>query len=156
MAVEIERKFLVTSLPSAGDLGPGVHLRQGYLAEEGDVEVRLRITDTSARLTTKAGKGMARVEVDLELARDDAEALWPYTEGRRIDKVRHRVPIGDVVAELDVYAGSLDGLVVVEVEFESPAAAAAFAPPGWFGAELTGEAGWSNASLARHGRPPGG
>ena len=40
-----------------------------------------------------------------------------------------------------------------EVEFASETDAAAFDPPDWFGPELTGNADWSNAALARHGRP---
>jgi CYTH domain-containing protein len=39
------------------------------------------------------------------------------------------------------------------VEFDSEDDAAAFAPPHWFGREVTGQAGWSNAALARHGLP---
>jgi CYTH domain-containing protein len=59
------------------------------------------------------------------------------------------------VAEVDLFDGDLDGLAVVEVEFPDAGAAAAFEPPPWFGRELTGEGGWSNADLARFGRPPG-
>jgi len=39
------------------------------------------------------------------------------------------------------------------VEFGSEDEARAFAPPSWFGREVTGEAGWSNSALARHGLP---
>ena len=53
----------------------------------------------------------------------------------------------------DRYEGALEGLVTVEVEFPTEEEAARFEPPGWFGRELTGEPGWSNAALARHGRP---
>ena len=82
--------------------------------------------------------------------------MWPHTPGRRIDKTRYRVALDDPladVAEVDLYAGELAGLCVVEVEFGSETEAAAFVPPDWFGRELTGEPGWSNAALARHGRP---
>jgi CYTH domain-containing protein len=61
-------------------------------------------------------------------------------------------PLGHV-AEVDLYAGALAGLCVVEVEFSSETDAAAFIPPAWFGRELTGQRGWNNAALARHGRP---
>ncbi len=54
---------------------------------------------------------------------------------------------------MDLYDGDLDGLCTVEVEFADRAAAGAFEAPGWFGAELTGQPGWSNAELARDGRP---
>lgn len=153
MGTEVERKFMVEQLPPVGELGDGVAMRQGYLARDGDVEVRLRITELRAVLTVKAGDGMSRTEVEVEVPPGDADALWPSTVGRRIDKVRHRVAVGDLVAEVDAYAGDLAGLHTVEVEFATVAAAAAFAPPAWFGRELTGDATWSNAALARNGRP---
>jgi CYTH domain-containing protein len=155
VTTEIERKFLVVELPGAHELGPGTLLRQGYLAEDGDVQVRVRITASSATLTVKAGRGLVRTEVEAVIGADAAEALWPHTEGRRIEKVRHRTPLGDVVADVDVYAGALAGLYTAEVEFASEGEAAAFVAPPWFGRDLTAEPGWDNASLARHGRPAG-
>lgn len=153
MASEIERAFLVERLPRDLVLGPGQRLRQGYLAEEAGVQVRIRLTDTAATLTVKSGGGLVRTEVELAVGTDDAEALWELTVGRRIDKVRHRLEVAGGTAEVDVYAGELDGLVRVEVEFASQEAAEAFAPPDWFGREVTDDRRWSNASLARHGRP---
>lgn len=154
MADEIERKFLVTQIPDR--LGPGVALRQGYLAEDGAVTLRIRLTDGRALLTVKAGSGLVRTEVEVPIDADDAEQLWPHTEGRRIEKTRHRIELGPggPVAELDRYAGALEGLVTVEVEFADRAAADAFVPPPWFGVELTGVPGWSNAELARRAAPP--
>jgi adenylate cyclase len=152
--IEIERKFLPPQLPREHLSDAGEHMRQGYLAIDGTVAVRIRITDRAAVLTVKGGGGMARTEVESTVTVDEAEALWALTEGRRIDKVRHRVPLdGQLVAEVDVYAGDLDGLCTVEVEFDSEAAASAFEPPDWFGRDVTGEHGWSNAALARDGRP---
>jgi adenylate cyclase len=154
MATEIERKFLVDRLPDAAELGAGVAMRQGYVAEEDGVAVRVRITDDEARLTIKAGDGVSRTEVELPLDVDEAESLWPFSEGRRITKRRHRVALaGGHVAEVDVYAGPLDGLLTVEVEFESDEDAGAFVPPSWFGREVTTEPGWSNLSLSRDGIP---
>jgi len=157
MIIEIERKFMVAEVPTPDRLGPGVQIRQGYIAEDDPVNVRVRITDMKSTLTVKAGSGLARTEVDVEISAEQAEALWLHTLGRRLDKTRHRVTVEDGeahhVAEVDVYAGSLAGLCVVEVEFGSEAAAAAFTPPAWFGEELTETPGWTNASLARNGRP---
>ncbi|MEO6651391.1 MAG: CYTH domain-containing protein [Ilumatobacteraceae bacterium] len=157
MAIEIERKFILADVPNNERLGPGTHIRQGYLAEDELVEVRVRITDDAANLTVKAGAGLSRTEVNIAISTQDAEALWPHTVGRRIDKTRHRVTLhGGViqqVAEVDIYSGSLAGLHVAEVEFTSETDAAAFNPPDWFGPELTGDPQWSNAALARQGRP---
>jgi CYTH domain-containing protein len=153
MTIEIERKFVLNAIPGADVLGPGEPLRQGYIAEEDDVAVRIRISERAATLTVKAGAGLSRTEVEKAISRDEAEALWPHTLGRRIEKTRHRVAQGDHVAEVDVYAGALSGLCTAEVEFDSVDDAATFTPPDWFGREVTGQAGWSNAALARHGLP---
>lgn len=152
MATEIERKFIAEGLPTNG-VGSGIAIRQGYIAEDGDAEVRVRITETTATVTVKVGRGRSRTEVELDVAAADAEQLWAHTEGRRIEKVRHTVAVGGAMADVDVYGGALAGLVVVEVEFESESAADSFTPPPWFGRELTGDKRWSNAALARHGRP---
>lgn len=154
MADEIERKYLLAA-GIAGPLpGPGQRLLQGYLAVDGAVEVRLRLLDDGAVLTVKAGRGEVRTEVERSLTTGEAEALWPHTDGRRLEKVRHVVPLhAGLVAEVDVYEGPLAGLRTVEVEFPDLKTAQAFAPPPWFGEELTGRPGWSNADLALHGRP---
>src|SRR5262245_59236330 len=82
---EIERKFLVPAAPA--ELGAGSEVRQGYLAVDGPVEVRLRRTDGGDRVTIKAGSGLVRTEVELPVDAGQADALWPATEGRRIEKV---------------------------------------------------------------------
>lgn len=154
MTTEIERKFVVAAGPAPEVLGPGEQLRQGYLAEEGPVEVRVRIAGSGAVLTVKAGRGLTRTEVEVPIGPAEAEALWAHTEGRRIEKVRHRVDVGGATADVDVYGGALAGLRTAEVEFASEAEAAAFTPPAWWDDEVTGAHGWGNAALARHGRPP--
>ena len=154
MVSEIERKFLVPEAPEPAGLGLGARLRQGYLAVDGAVEVRLRLTDGAATLTVKAGTGLHRTEVEVPLDPAEADELWPHTEARRVEKVRHRVPLsGPLVAEVDLYEGDLAGLCTVEVELPSEAAAISFTPPSWFGEELTGQKAWSNAALALDGRP---
>lgn len=156
MTVEIERKFLLNTLPAEIELAAGQPLRQGYVAIDGDVSVRVRITPTGATLTVKAGIGVTRTEVEVPLADEQAAALWPHTAGRRIEKTRYRVPLGSDdrrVAETDVYAGALSGLCTVEVEFKSVQEAIAFTPPAWFGRDVTDEQGWTNAALALHGVP---
>ena len=156
MTVEIERKFLLSDIPGAEALGAGEALRQGYLADEDDVSVRIRIAARNSILTVKGGKGVSRTEVELLLSGDQVDALWPHTKGRRVEKTRYRVPLAGAkerVAEVDVYSGDLSGLCTVEVEFRSEAEAAEFEPPAWFGRDVTDEPGWSNSALARNGVP---
>lgn len=154
MPLEIERKFLVASAPDGDAVVGSERLRQGYLAVDGAVEVRLREADGVTTMTVKAGMGLARSEVELRLADVDAADLWPHAATRSLQKVRFRVRLTDALtAELDDYEGTLAGLQVVEVEFPDLETARAFAPPAWFGREITGEPGWSNAELASQGCP---
>ena len=152
-AVEIERKFLVRALPDG--LPAGDRIEQGYLAVAADgTEVRIRRRAGHSTMTVKSGPGHVRVEEELDIEDRRFEALWALTDGRRVDKVRHEVPVGEVTAEVDVYAEHLDGLAVVEVEFPSTDASAAFAAPDWFGPEVTGDRRYANQSLATSPEPP--
>jgi len=149
---EIERKFRVRDLPA--ERGEGTRIRQGYVALDGGVSVRVRDRDGTYVLTIKGGGvSLLRTEVEVELDEERFAALWALTEGRRIEKRRHELAVAGRTAELDLYEGDLDGLATVEVEFPSEGEADGFEPPGWFGDELTGLAAWSNASLAVHGPP---
>jgi adenylate cyclase len=149
---EVERKFRVHELPQS--LGEGTRLRQAYLAVDGDVEVRVRDRAGTHVLTVKGGRGVQRTEVEVEISAADFDELWALAPDRRIEKTRHQVAVGGHVAEVDVYSGSLEGLVVVEVEFDDRDQAGEFVPPLWFGEEVTGDSRWSNAALAESGQPP--
>lgn len=150
---EIERKFRVARMPTP--LGDGSPLRQAYVAVEGDIEVRVRGDARRQVLTVKAGTGMERAEVEVDIDAAAFDELWEVAGDRRLEKTRHRIDLDGLTAELDVYAGALAGLTVVEVEFPSRREAEAFHPPDWFGDEVTGDPAWSNAALARDGAPPG-
>jgi CYTH domain-containing protein/CHAD domain-containing protein len=149
---EIERKFLVTEMPRAESASTAIE--QGYLALDEDTEVRLRRAGDELSLTAKGGHGEVREEVEVSIEPQSFEALWPLTAGRRVRKVRHYMPLAHGLrAEVDVYEDGLDGLRTAEVEFDSPEASRAFAPPPWFGRELTGDRRYANQTLATEGLP---
>jgi len=152
---EIERKFLVTALPDG--LGEGEAIDQGYLAIAPDgVETRIRRRAGAATLTVKSGPAMTRVEEEIPLEAARFDALWPLTEGRRLEKVRHLIGLErGLTAELDVYGGVLAGLLTAEIEFPSEAAARDFSPPPWLGEEVTGDATYANQNLATLSAAPG-
>lgn len=147
VSFEIERKFLIASLPGLVD--DGETIEQGYLpiSEEG-VEVRIRRRGSSNYLAVKSGSGLVRTECEEMVSRDLFEALWPLTQGRRTSKTRHHIAFSGLIIELDVFSGRLAGLMVAEVEFPDTAAAAAFVPPLWLGQEVTNDPSYSNRSLA--------
>ena len=151
--MEIERKFLVAEPPDLRER-ESTRIVQGYLtlAEHG-AESRVRRRDGELTLTVKGGRGRERVEVELPLSDAQFEELWPLTEGRRLVKVRHLVPLGELTAELDLYEGDLEGLRIAEVEFASESEADRFEPPDWLGSEVTGDERYLNERLATSGRP---
>ena len=153
---EIERKFLIPKQPDGLVRLSSARIRQGYLLAGAVREIRLRDKGGRHYLTVKQGTGLARSEVEIELEERQFEKLWPLTDGTRVEKTRHLVEYEDVTIELDIFQGALTGLCLAEVEFSSEDEALAFAPPDWFGAEVTDDERYKNRSLALHGRPGGG
>lgn len=148
--VERERTFLLADMPELPD--GGTRIRQGYLAVDGDVQVRIREREGHGRsLAVKGGRGGTRTEVELVIGAGRFDELWPLTAGRRIDKTRYVVPVDGADAEVDVFAGDLTGLVLVEVELGSDDASRVFEPPAWFGLEVTEDDRYSNATLSVNG-----
>jgi adenylate cyclase len=151
---EIERKYLVRSIPDDLPVRRTVEMRQGYVVVDSAryLSVRIRQEDDEYRLTLKQGRGLTRTEVELPLSSAQFEALWPATLGS-LQKQRWLIGIDDSTIELDVFSGSLEGLVMAEVEFTSEADASAFNPPAWFGREVTDDARFLNQNLALNGLP---
>jgi adenylate cyclase len=154
VGTEIERKFLVTERPPQLDEHPGTLVEQGYVAIDDVAEVRVRRRGDKRTLTVKSSPARTRVEEELPLEPEVFDALWAITEGRRVSKTRHEIPLdAAATVELDVYHGDLDGLMTAEVEFADEAASDAFDPPAWLGEEVTGDPGYANQALAVSGRP---
>lgn len=154
MSLEIERKFLVAHLPFSLTAHPGDTIRQGYvIATDDGIELRVRQRGMRFFQTIKMGTGLLRTEIEMELSRDQFERLWLHTEGRRVTKTRYAVPIGAHTGELDRFEGDLEGLFLIEVEFDSIAASQRFLSPDWFGKEVTEDERYKNKRLAVDGLP---
>lgn len=147
--IELERKFFIppTSLPENLDTFPSQHIQQGYLSiEPVGTEIRVRSMGDTYVQTVKSGDPPERIETEIELSKDQFHALWPLTEGKRIVKDRFTLP-DDIT--VDRYQGNLKGLIVAEKEFKTKEQMQQFAPPDWFGQEITRNAGFSNKNLSR-------
>jgi CYTH domain-containing protein len=155
VSVEIERKFRLHREPEWLCDCRSTRIEQGYLAIEGGggAEVRLRRRDGEKLLTVKRGSGLTRTEEEIELRSEQFEALWPLTEGRRVEKVRSLVPSESGEIEVDVFEVALAGMITAEMEFDSEAASDAFESPDWLGIEVTGDERYANETLATRGLP---
>ena len=153
--MEIERKFLLRSLPPGLADAPAHVIVQGYLAltPEG-VELRVRRKGKDYFLTVKHGGGLRRIEVELPLPAHEFEVLWPLTAGRRLRKTRCDLPGPDgLKIEVDLYEDALAGLQVAEVEFPDEESAGRFQPPDFCGREITCDPEYRNETLTRLGLP---
>ena len=146
MAKEIERKFLVS-----GDdwrrLAPGIAYRQGYLSTVKERTVRVRTVGDKGYLTVKGlSVGATRSEFEYEISAADAnEMLDSLCEKPIIEKVRYKIPFGDLTWEVDEFTGVNAGLIVAEVELSDEAQR--IAKPDWIGIEVTGDSRYFNANL---------
>lgn len=151
---EIERKFVAKNIP-ASLLEPRtpVKIRQGYLSHSDDSEIRIRDKSGSYTMTVKQGSGLKRLETEVDIDAEQFEALWPLTQGSRIDKLRYKIPYFGQTLEVDVFAGALTSLVIVEVEFTSEEESRDFLPPDFVNDEVTTNSDFKNLNLARNGLP---
>ncbi|MDE1865044.1 MAG: zeta toxin family protein [Candidatus Micrarchaeota archaeon] len=152
---EIERKFLVNTIPNSIDLQalPKKRIHQNYLIVGPESELRIRQEGDSYLLTVKHGNGLVRRQPEIALSREQFEALWD-SNGSRLEKTRYYIPLGGGQVHVDVYKGpNLEGLVTAEVEFGTKAEARRFRPPWWFGQEVTYDSDYRNSALAMREEP---
>lgn len=152
MGQEIERKFLLAGESWRQAAGDGTFYRQGYLATEADRNVRVRTKSERALLTIKGRshgeEGLTHLEYEYEIPLADAEEiLEELCERPLIEKVRYKIDYRGLVWEVDEFHGDNQGLVVAEVELESPDQP--FEAPPSVGEEVSDDPRYLNANLVR-------
>jgi len=145
--MEIERKFLVKSIPKRLEQYDSLRIEQGYLCTE--PVVRIRRQDNEYYLTYKSIGFLSREEYNLPLDKKSYHHLIKKTDGNIISKVRYKIPLEDnLIAELDIFSGKFESLVLIEVEFCSEEEAVCFIPPDWFGEDVTYQPEYQNNYLS--------
>lgn len=149
MGVEIERKFLVKNDSWRAQVESECHIMQGYLANNANGTVRVRVNGGEGFLTIKGSpQGFTRSEYEYPIPVADAESmLRELAVFPPIDKVRYRIRVGGHVWELDRFTGENAGLAMAEVELA--AEDEAFEIPDWAGEEVSADPRYYNVNLAR-------
>lgn len=146
--MEIERKFLINTLPENLSQYPFRQLEQGYLCTE--PVVRIRREDDNYYLTYKSKGLMVREEYNLPLTQNAYRHLLPKIDGILITKKRYLIPLSEkLTIELDIFEDELAPLLLAEVEFSSEEEANNFTPPEWFGEEVTYSTQYHNSTLSQ-------
>ena len=154
---ERERRFLLDHLP--GGSSEPRRIRDRYLT---GTRLRLRrIEDLSGNVEQlKLGHKVRPDESDprlvlhtsLYLSPDEFEVL-SQLPGDELVKVRYHLGT-DPLSAVDVFEGSLAGLILLEVDFQTEADLAAYAPPDFAGPEVTNDEAFTGNGLAGAVEPP--
>lgn len=154
VAKEIERKFLLTTLPpNIQDLSvKDYHCHHGWIPGE---VIQERITWVSRNggecwRTIKTGRGLERIEAQEKISADLHAKLYALTEGKRVQKIRYCVPAADdLMWEIDDFTDR--SLVLAEIEI--PQASYVLTIPAWLQPyiikEVTEDPTYLNIKLAR-------
>ncbi len=145
---EIERKFLVIG-DAWRENAVSHKFCQGYIYSADTCFVRVRTEDNFAFLTIKGPKnGIGRPEFEYPIPINDAQELLDNLAHQPlIYKIRHKVPSPPHVWEIDEFCGENDGLIVAEIELTTDEED--FEKPAWLGEEVTFDARYRNAALAK-------
>ncbi len=146
MAKEIERKFLIKNENWKTLVKSQIQIKQGYLNDDPNRAVRIRIKDQKGIITIK-GKttGFSRLEFEYEIPYPDALALLKLCNQPIIEKTRYHVFENDLLWEIDIFEGDNKGLQIVEVELD--AEDQKVQTPEWVGQEVTDDSKYYNLSL---------
>lgn len=150
--MEIERKYLCQKVPENLEIYDCICIVQGYISV--DPVIRIRKANEDYFLTVKGKGEIAREEFELILTKEQFETLSKKIELPFLNKKRYLIPLEcGLTAELDIYEGFLDGLVTVEVEFETSEQEKKFVPPHWFSKDVSTDNQYKNATLCLYGIP---
>lgn len=150
MAIEIERKFLVTDDSYKALAYHSDRIAQGYICREGGNSARVRVRGDKGYITIKGPSrdgGLSRYEWEKEIPVQEAWELMRLCNGATIDKTRYLVRCGAHTFEIDEFYGDNEGLTVAEVELSD--AEELFEKPDFIGKEVTGDKRYYNSSLTR-------
>lgn len=151
MGTEIERKFLLKNDSWQQSVQDSCRMCQAYAGFEGKpgYSFRIRIAGERAFLTLKSPvNGISRQEYEYAIPLTDAEELMrSFCGSGKVEKIRHHVPFGGKLWEIDEFLGENAGLTVAELELETENAV--FEQPPWLGREVTGDIRYYNSRLIR-------
>ena len=146
---EIEYKFLVSSDEWRKN-ATGEIYKQGYLSNENETTVRVRLEGGKAKLTIKGKKeGPSGKEFEYDIPYDDAVyILENLCIKPLIEKKRYKIEYDGFIWEVDEFYGENKGLILAEIEVESTDQK--FSKPNWIGEDVTADQRYKNSNLVKN------
>jgi CYTH domain-containing protein len=143
LELELELSYLAASIPPGLDNCESKQLADVYFPANADhAKLRIRQKGDQYEFTKKTqadpNDAGAQHEENVRLTADEFAAL-AQGDGRNLAKTRYFLPYQGRIAEVDVFSGPLQGLVIIEFEFDTPEEKNAFVKPDFCLADVTQE-----------------
>lgn len=162
---EIERKFVVKDTSKIPDISKYNYqdITQCYLQSINEnINIRMRqilymssdcnLIGEQYSMTIKGNDPKIRTEREIILWRNQYHELWPEFKNLSIHKHRYELTHEKIYKhkkiEFDIYKHELNGLYIVEVEFDNLSDCNEFIPESWYDFEVTNNKEYSNYNLA--------
>lgn len=141
--LELEKTYLAKNLPDGLTSCPVKELIDVYFPMTSDhPKLRIRKRGEKFEMTKKElvneGDASAQIEQNIALSAEEFAALQQLP-GKKIHKLRYYYAMQEKTAEIDVFQGALQGLVLIDVEFDSAADKDAFPMPDFCLCDVTQE-----------------
>jgi adenylate cyclase len=155
---EIERRFLVATMPNNYAACSHEEMKTGYLSIAKGFEDRIRQEGNVFTRITKTGEGIGKKE-SRKPVRLTEKQFNELVQGACAVKseTRYYIPVEGHVkgrkAHLKIMHGRDEGKGEVEVEFRTKRAAKNFLAPSWFGREITSDDRYASKELGPNGYP---
>lgn len=153
--MEIEKKYLVSSLPDGLEQFEKWEIEQGYLCTSPTLRIRKKndayiLTYKNQIISGSGQKLNISDEVEVSLTKEAFEHLKCKIDGRCIYKTRYRIPYGNHTIELDLFHDYYEGFALAEVEFTSTEESRKFSPPSWFDDDVSGDYHYTNSYMSQN------
>ena len=150
--IEIERKFVLDSIPDHIKSCKSARIVQHYIKMTGQNEIRVRHTEPSTyEIAIKSKGGLKRMEWEQRIPHGIYEAIANDPNNLIVDKRRYYVPYGQFTLEIDEYSNPTHQ-PTMECEFETEQESKSFVLPDWAvevnATDVTGNKAFSNANIA--------
>ncbi len=133
--MEIERKFLIKSMPDLSGLAP-IRYERYYLRIEPDFEERIqKVGDRYERETKSRKSDLERTADKTRISQEEFDTLKSQAQSA-IVRDSYLVSENPEIT-IKIYRGQHEGLARAEVEFDTVDEARAFVPLSWMGREIT-------------------
>ena len=146
MKKEIERKFLIESMPDLGNIKPQIYERH-FLSRNPSSEIRIQKKGEKYEFERKEKINNLMSKKDkFEITKEKFFKLKENSKGI-ISRESYLLSKNPEIS-IKIYHGKFEGLKRVEVEFENEVEAHEFKPLVWFGKEITDSPLGSDSKLA--------